>query len=167
VEGARPAGDHALIDGRRIMTETAGEQFVRAFTARDRIGLSVLLADSIDFRGLTPGRYWEGTTSREVVDEILLGHWLDDTDHVTELISVATGRVADREHVAYRFRVESAGVSYIAEQQAYYMLSGGKIDWLRMLCSGTRLDPEAASPDAASGSGGSSVASSSSADPAD
>jgi hypothetical protein len=141
------------------MTETAGEQFVRAFTARDRIGLSGLLADSIDFRGLTPGRYWEGTTSREVVDEILLGHWLDDTDHVTEVISVATGRVADREHVAYRFRLENAGVSYIAEQQAYYMVSGGKIDWLRMLCSGTRPDP-----DAASGSGGSSVGGSSSTD---
>ena len=126
------------------MTETAGEQFVRAFTARDRVGLSAVLADSIDFRGLTPGRSWEGTTSREVVDEILLGHWLDDTDHVTELISVATGRVADREHVAYRFRLESAGISYIAEQQAYYMVSGGKIDWLRMLCSGTRPDLEAA-----------------------
>jgi hypothetical protein len=127
------------------MTETAGEQFVRAFTAKDRIGLSALLADAIDFRGLTPSRYWEGTTSREVVDEILLGHWLDDTDHVTELISVATGRVADREHVAYRFRLENAGVSYIAEQQAYYTVSGGKIDWLRMLCSGTRPDPEATS----------------------
>ena len=80
------------------------------------------------------------------MDEILLGHWLDDTDHVTELISVATGRVADREHVAYRFRLESAGVSYIAEQQAYYTVSGGKIDWLRMLCSGTRPDDQAAPP---------------------
>ena len=127
------------------MTETAGEQFVRAFTARDRIGLCVVLADSIDFRGLTPGRYWESKTSREVVDEILLGHWIDDADHVSELISVATGRVADREHVAYRFRLENAGVSYIAEQQAYYTVSGGKIDWLRMLCSGTRPDPDAES----------------------
>ena len=127
------------------MTETAGEQFVRAFTARDRTGLSGLLADSIDFRGLTPGRYWEGTTSREVVDEILLGHWIDDTDRVTEVISIATGRVADREHVAYRFRLENAGVSYIAEQQAYYMVSGGRISWLRMLCSGPRPDPEAPS----------------------
>jgi len=136
------------------MTPSAGEQFVDAFTARDRTGLYNLLADSIDFRGLTPGRYWEGTTSREVVDEILLGHWLDESDHVTELISVSSGRVVDCEHIAYRFRLENAGVSYIAEQQAYFTVSGGRIDWLRMLCSGAQPDPEAAN-----GAEGSSVGS--------
>jgi rhodanese-related sulfurtransferase len=98
-EGAIPGVVHALAG-----CSSSGRP---AFTSRDRAGLSDLLADPIDVRGITPRRFWEGTTSRDMVDEILFGHWLDDNDQVTELMSVATGRVGDREHVAYRFRLEN------------------------------------------------------------
>jgi hypothetical protein len=125
------------------MSASLGEQWAAAFAAKDQDALSSLLADSIDFRGLTPGRYWEAKTRGELVDEIILRYWLEPSDHVTELVSVATGQVGDREHVAYRFRFENPGGSFIAEQQAYFAVTNGKIDWLRILCSGGIPDGQA------------------------
>jgi hypothetical protein len=39
---------------------------------------------------------------------------------------------------AYRFRGRSAGEPFVVEQQAYYTEQGGKINWMRVLCSGFR-----------------------------
>jgi hypothetical protein len=126
------------------MTESIGERWAAAFAAKDRAGLASLLADRIDFRGLTPGRYWEAKTPGELVDEIILRYWLDPLDRVTELVSVTTGRVGDREHVSYGFRFENPDGSFITEQQAYFTVADGKIDWMRILCSGGITDEAAA-----------------------
>jgi hypothetical protein len=53
--------------------------------------------------------------------------------------------VADREHVAYRLRVRNAEGEFLVEQQAYYHVTGGRIDWMRVLCSGYRPAPAASS----------------------
>jgi hypothetical protein len=123
------------------VTETRGELFARALAAKDRDLLCRLLADHIDFRGMTPQRLWEGTTPAEVVDGIVLGHWFEAADHIQELCSVASGKLADREHVAYRLRVRNAEGEFLVEQQAYYRVTGGRIDWMRVLCSGYRPVP--------------------------
>jgi hypothetical protein len=125
------------------MTASLGERWATALASKDQAGMTSLLADQIDFRGLTPRRYWEAKTPGEIVDEIILRYWLDENDHVTELVSVSTGQVGDREHVAYRFRFENAEGSFIAEQQAYFAVTDGKIDWLRILCSGAIPEGEA------------------------
>jgi hypothetical protein len=125
------------------VTETRGELFARALAAKDRDLLCRLLADHIDFRGMTPQRLWEGTTPAEVVDGIVLGHWFEPADHIQELCSVASGKLADREHVAYRLRVRNAEGEFLVEQQAYYRVTGGRIDWMRVLCSGYRPVPAA------------------------
>ena len=122
-------------------------------SAKDRTRLCSVLGDPIDFRALTPQRYWEATSADEVVDQIILGEWFDPGDHIQELCSVTTADVSDRHHVAYRMRVRNAdGESYV-EQQAYYRTNGDRIDWLRILCSGYRpamppLDSAAESPEA-------------------
>lgn len=118
--------------------DTAGERFARALAAKDRAELRGLLASSIDFRGLTPGRFWESTNSTQVIDHILTGQWFEDSDHIQELLSVTTGTVSDREHVAYRLRVRNADGDFLVEQQAYYTVENGTINWLRILCSGFR-----------------------------
>ena len=89
-------------------TITLGELFARAIAAKDRSQLCSVLADPIDFRALTPQRYWEATSAEEVVDQIILGQWFDPGDHIQELCSVITGDVGDRHHVAYRMRVRNA-----------------------------------------------------------
>ena len=118
------------------MIATAGERFARALAARDDAALGALLADRIDFQALTPGRHWQAATSREVIEEIILGHWFGTGNHIQELRSVTTGQVSEREHVAYRLRVGRSGSDYLVEQQAYYSTDGPQITWMRVLCSG-------------------------------
>ena len=122
------------------MTTAPGEKFARAVAAKDRAALRTLLADPIDFRALTPGRYWEATTPRQVAEDIILGQWFENADHIQELCSVTTDRICDRQHVAYRLRVRNLEGDFLVEQQAYYTADDGKIDWMRILCSGYRRD---------------------------
>jgi hypothetical protein len=119
-------------------TTTLGELFARAIAAKDRTRLCSVLADPIDFRALTPQRYWEATSATEVVDQIILGQWFDSGDHIQELCSVTAANVSDRHHVAYRMRVRNADGEFYVEQQAYFRVKGDRIDWLRILCSGYR-----------------------------
>jgi hypothetical protein len=118
------------------MMDTAGERFARALADKDDVALSALLADSIDFQALTPGRHWKAATPREVVEGIILGHWFGVGDRIDRLCSVTTGRVGGREHVAYRVHVRRCDGDYLVEQQAYYSIDGAHITWMRVLCSG-------------------------------
>ena len=115
---------------------TTGEHFAQALAAKDSAALCALLADPIDFQALTPGRHWQATTGRQVAEEIIFGHWFRAEDQILELCSVTGGRVAGREHVAYRMRVRRSGVEYLVEQQAYYSTDGARITWMRVLCAG-------------------------------
>jgi hypothetical protein len=115
---------------------TLGERFARALAAKDDDGLCALLADRVDFQALTPGRHWEADTPGQVVEEIILGKWFGAGAHIQELCSVTTGRVAEREHVAYRLLVSRSGSDHLVEQQAYYSTDGAHITWMRVLCSG-------------------------------
>ena len=121
----------------RLVEPTAlGELFARAIAAKDRERLYGMLADPIDFRALTPLRTWEATTPEQVVDQIILGRWFDPGDHIQEATSVTTADLGIRQHVAYRMRVRNANGEFVVEQQGYYRLNQGRIDWLRILCSG-------------------------------
>jgi hypothetical protein len=115
---------------------TVGERFARALAAKDGRALGTLLADEVDFQALTPGRHWQAGSPGQVVDGIILGCWFGAGDDITELCSVTTGRVGEREHVAYRLRVTSAGADHLVEQQAYYLTDRERITWMRVLCSG-------------------------------
>ena len=117
-----------------------GERFARAIAAKDSGTLREVLADRIDFQALTPGRSWQAPDSKQVADDIVLGRWFDADAEITELCSVRSGRVADRDHVSYRLRVRRSGEDYLVEQQAYYDCdaASGQITWMRILCSGYR-----------------------------
>jgi hypothetical protein len=71
-----------------------------------------------------------------VAEEIIFEHWFGAGAHILELCSVTTGRVSQREHVAYRMRVHRSGSDHLVEQQAYYSTEGERIIWMRVLCSG-------------------------------
>ena len=117
-------------------TDAAGARFAAAVAAQDAAGLRAVLADAVDFQGLTPGRHWQAATGREAVEDVILGRWFGPGRKVTELCWVRTGDVAGRDHVAYRLRVREAGRDYLVEQHAYYQTETGRISWLRILCSG-------------------------------
>jgi hypothetical protein len=122
----------------RQMCGTTGHDFARALATKDRVRLHGMLADPLDFQALTPDRVWEAGTPRRVVDEVILGLWFEAGDDIQKLRSVVTGRVADREHIADWFRIRNGEENFLVEQQAYYTVKDGKIDWMRILCSGYR-----------------------------
>lgn len=118
-------------------TETLGVRLARAIAAKDEAALRAVLADDVDFRGLTPGRTWEATGSDAVV-ETVFGSWFEPQDEIERVVDVTErDDVADTSHVSYRFDLRTPGGSYVAEQQAYYR-GTDVIEHLRVMCSGFR-----------------------------
>ena len=96
-----------------------------------------MLDPDIDFRGLTPGRAWQASGSQAVIEDIL-SLWFEESDQIDEVISVDLGSVSDRQRMSYRLRVTNPDGTFVVEQQAYFTEREGRIDWMRVLCSGFR-----------------------------
>jgi hypothetical protein len=120
------------------MDQHIGERFAQALATKDAPALLGLLEPDVDFRALTPNRFWEANSASEVVDEIILGTWFDPDDHIQSLEDMQTGSVADRDRVSYQLRVQNGDRVFLVEQQAYFAVEHDRINWLRILCSGYR-----------------------------
>jgi hypothetical protein len=120
------------------MHDGIGERFAQALAKKDQEELLDVLDPEVDFRGLTPGRFWEATSATAVVDDIILGAWFEADDHIDSLEDVQLGSVADRDRVSYLLRVSNPDGVHLVEQQAYFGVENGRINWLRILCSGYR-----------------------------
>ena len=119
--------------------QTTGAAFAAALAAKDSEQMTALLDPQIDFRALTPRRAWEADDPGKVL-ETLFGNWFEPSDEIVELVQVQTDTVADRERVGYRLRIRNPEGSFLVEQQAYLSAPGGRIDWMRIVCSGYRPD---------------------------
>jgi hypothetical protein len=127
------------------MSETAqvdssaslGSSFAAALALKDFDRIRDLLHPEIDFRGLTPRRFWEPEDPEEVVSGALR-QWFEDSDEILEMQHVETDAFADRERVGYRFLVRNPEGLFEVEQQAYLGERDGRIGWMRVLCSGFR-----------------------------
>ncbi len=115
-----------------------GERFARAIAAKDGPALLAALSPNVDFRALTPGRFWEADSAAEVVDEVILGHWFEPSDRIDGIEQIENDAVADTERVGYRLRVTNADGTSLVEQQAYLRAGDDGITWLRIVCSGYR-----------------------------
>ena len=103
-----------------MVTTSTARRFVDAIVARDHDALRACLSPDVDFKGLTPGRVWEGTGPDDVV-EAVFGSWFGPSDTIERVVDVAErDPVADTAHVSYRFDLANDSGSYVAEQQAYY-----------------------------------------------
>jgi hypothetical protein len=120
------------------MDSDIGQRFAEALAKKDAPGLLDLLDPEVDFRGLTPSRFWEASSATALVDDIILGAWFEADDHIDALEDVQLGAVTDRDRVAYRLRISTPDGVFLVEQQAYVGVGNGRISWLRILCSGFR-----------------------------
>jgi hypothetical protein len=121
-----------------MSTPDLGTRFAEAIAARDVDGLAGLLTPDVDFKGLTPRKFWEGTTPADVVAAVF-DHWFEESDHIDELVDVTPGTpVEDTAHVGYRFAITNPDGRHTVEQQAYYRTDGDRISYLRIVCSGYR-----------------------------
>jgi hypothetical protein len=122
------AGDH--------VEERVGERFARALADKDAPGLKALLRPDVDFRAMTPGKFWEATDVDLMVDSTVLGTWFAPERRITEILAVETDSVGSLDRVGYRFKVERPDGEFVIEQQAYFKTDGETISWLRIMCSG-------------------------------
>ncbi len=116
---------------------SVGRRFAEAIAAKDFDQVKALVAPDVDFRGLTPGRAWEASSADDLAGEVL-NSWFEEDDHLDELIAVETGMFADRHQVTYSLCGHNEEGPFVVEQQAYFTESNGRIDWMRVLCSGFR-----------------------------
>ena len=117
-----------------------GSAFAHALARKDFAAVEGILHPDVDFRGMTPSRFWEATSASSVIDEVLR-LWFEETDEIEALERMEADALADRRRVAYRLRVRNPEGSFVVEQQAYYAERDGRIGWMRVLCSGFRPRP--------------------------
>jgi hypothetical protein len=115
---------------------SVGERFAQALAEKDAAGLKLVLRPDVDFRAMTPGKFWEATNVDVVVDEMMLGTWFVPERQITNVLSVTTDRVGSLDRVGYRFTVKRPDGEFVIEQQAYLETDGDTISWLRIMCSG-------------------------------
>ncbi len=118
--------------------DTIGGRFARGLAAKDSGSIRDLLHREIDLRGLTPNRSWEAV-GPDAVLTLLLRDWFEDSDEIEAIEQLETDAFSDCERVGYRFRVNRPGGRSLVEQQVYLTARDGRIDWMRIVCSGFRL----------------------------
>jgi SnoaL-like domain len=116
---------------------TLGAEFARAVASKDASRMLELMQPDIDFRGLTPGKTWEAG-DRDAVVAVYLGQWFEETDKIEAVEGLESDSFADRQRVGYRFSVRCPDGHFLVEQQAYLSEHDGRIDWMRVVCSGYR-----------------------------
>jgi hypothetical protein len=116
--------------------ERAGPAFAHALAARDFDKLRALLDPEVEFRALTPRRTWEADGDSPTVD--LFRNWFDEATVIEQVEQIETHTVGDREHLVYRFSGHDDEAPFVIEQQVYFTERGGRINWMRMMCSGFR-----------------------------
>lgn len=104
--------------------------------AKDGAGLKTLLLADVDFRAVTPGRYWESADADTVVDDIVLGTWFSPERRITEVLAAECEQVGMLERVRYQLGVERPDGRFVVEQQAYLECTADRISALRIVCSG-------------------------------
>jgi hypothetical protein len=121
-----------------MMGTDLGQRFAEALGHRDNAALKSLLADNVDFRAMTPGKFWETSNASGVVEGILLGTWFEPQDRVTSIEHIETGAVGARQRVRYQFALTNPEGDFLVEQQMYFDVDNRseRISWLRIICSG-------------------------------
>jgi hypothetical protein len=116
--------------------ELLGPAFAHALAREDFAQVMEVLCPDIEFRALTPRRFWEAQTAEETLR--ILRTWFDPATVVDEVVEVSTEVVVDRHCVIYRFAGEDPNGRFVVEQHAYYTERDDRIGWMRLLCSGFR-----------------------------
>ena len=122
-----------------------GERFAKAMAAKDTSLMGELLAPEVDFKALTPQRFWEAGTPAEIL-EVFFGTWFGPEREIRSLLDSGTGSVGERESVSYRLSLLTPDGPCEAEQRAYYSVVDGRIGYLRILCSGIMPVPAGPTP---------------------
>ncbi len=116
-------------------TETLGVRLASAIEVRDRTALRNLFATPVQFRAVTPRRFWDAETPTDVAD-IVLGTWFDESKQITHVSLVEDDTVGEVSKISYRMSVDTESGPAVVEQVAYYRVEDDRITYVRLVCSG-------------------------------
>jgi hypothetical protein len=122
---------------RSATDRSLGAQLAHAIAAQDAGALRRLVSTPVNFRAVTPGRFWDAETAIGVSD-IILGTWFGPDKQVTGIAVLDTDLVGDVHKVSYRLDVTLGSGPSVIEQVVYYSEADGRITDLRLVCSGFR-----------------------------
>jgi hypothetical protein len=109
--------------------------WVDAIVARDVARAAALLHPEVDFRAMTPNRVWEAEAPKGV--EAILREWFEDPDEdVHQIEARQSVAIGDTLRVGWLVHVSDADGPHLFEQQAYVREREGRIEWMRVMCSG-------------------------------
>ena len=132
--------------------DTLGARFAHAIANGNADDLNDLLQPDVDFRAVTPGRFWEARDAGSVVNDIILGTWFPP-HRITAIVDVQASRIGPLDQVRYRFEATLPDGPCVVEQQAYLGAEDGRISWVRITCSGF-VPAEASAGDGRAGARG-------------
>ena len=111
--------------------------FVDAVVARDFARARRLLHPEVDFRGMTPSRIWEAEGPADV--ENALRMWLDNPARDVERVdALETGEIQDTVRTGWVVQGTGADGPFVFEQQVDARERDGRVEWLRVMCTGPR-----------------------------
>lgn len=122
-----------------LESHATARRFVEALAAADAPALLAMMTPNVEFRALTPGRFWEASTPDDAISKVLFV-WFPPDDVVEEIEVLEPGDVLGRPKVDYRLRWHNAkGNRYSIEQRAYMDLDDAGLIWrLEIVCGGFR-----------------------------
>jgi hypothetical protein len=118
-------------------TETLGARLAAAIEVRDREALRNIFATPVQFRAVSPRRFWDAETPSDVAD-IVLGTWFAENKQITHVSLVEDDTVGDISKITYRMSVATESGPTLIEQVAYYAVQDDRITHVRLVCSGFR-----------------------------
>lgn len=114
-----------------------GRRFVEALATKEPEAVGAVLHPEIDFRALTPNRFWDAARPRRRARD-RAGCLVRPTRCTGRARSARPDAFADRQQGRFRFRGHNHDRPMIVEQQAYLTERDGLIDWMRIVCSRQR-----------------------------
>jgi ketosteroid isomerase-like protein len=119
------------------VSASATDEFLDAILARDLPRACGHLAADIDFRAMTPNRFWEASDPAGVED--VLRAWFEHAEREVERVDpIEPTSIEDTRCVGWRVYGRRADGPFAYEQQAYVREGHGQVVWLRVICSGPR-----------------------------
>jgi ketosteroid isomerase-like protein len=110
---------------------------LEAIVARDFSRAQTLMHPEVEFRAMTPKRTWEADDP-EAVEKVLRA-WFEHPEREVERVEpTEPGAVEDTERVGWRVYGCDASGGFVFEQQAFLRENGGRVVWMRVMCSGPR-----------------------------
>jgi ketosteroid isomerase-like protein len=110
---------------------------VEAIVARDLPRAQALMHPDVDFRAMTPKRTWEAEDPGGV--EEVLRAWFEHPEREVERVEpTEPASVEDTMRVGWRVYGTEARGPFVYEQQAFVREDGGRVVWMRVMCSGPR-----------------------------